>query len=1124
MSSRAVPGHFSLYPLRHNLLALAQSIIPFVLLVLFAVPLEAQQPSTTALAITSNGTPTVSIVQGTVATLTATVSQAGSPVALGQVAFCDAAAPFCTDAHLLGTSQLTTSGTAVFRFTPAIGAHSYKAIFRGTNSFTTSSSTAGTLTVTGTYSTTTTISSSEAPGAYTLNAVVSSRTGSPTGTVSFVDTTNGGALLATSPLGTVTAGSINFSSAPSPTVSGVATAAGDFNNDGLADLVTIDNIGNLNIGLGNGDGTFRQLTPTQPFSYTYIESIVTADFNSDGNLDLAVVGSSNNVTILLGHGDGTFSVAATPATGQFPVAMTVADWNMDGIPDIAITNDRSNNVTILLGQGDGTFVAAPTSPATNNGPALIATGDFNGDDKPDFIVVTLTDYKATAFLGNGDGTFTAVAQTAASGFDVDTIAVADFNGDGKADFAINVLNSVSIFLGNGDGTFTAGTSIPTPLLNGFPSNIPTSMKVGDVNGDGIPDLAFVSANSNAVIGPTVLLGKGDGTFTLFGPFSGTYSDSLTVADFNGDGYSDLASIQGYVGNTPLGILLAQNTVTASATANSISLAGVGTHQIEASYGGDSSFTPSTSATVGLVARTLPPTLTLSAAPPSNTYGNQAVFTASLTPSGAPNPSTDGESVTFFNGASSLGSAPLASGTASFNFSSLPSGNATITAHYAGDTNFLAASSNAVSYNVGHATPVITWIAPLVIAYGTPLSANSLKVSASTPGAFVYTPAGGTILLPGIQPVSVVFTPTDTVDYVSATSANTITVIPAPLTVTGANLSRPYGSANPALAATVTGVVNGDVITASATTSAVASSVVGTYPVVPVASGTNLARYTVSSVDGTLTVTKAGSTTAITTSATSAAAGANITFTASVTPATSGTPTGSVAFMNGSAILGTAPLAGSSAAFTSNALTNVGSYNITAVYSGDANFTGSVSSPLSQVITGPPDFSLTPSASTLTVQRGQTATVGITLTPTNGFNQPVTFSCVGLPSYATCSFSPITVTPTAGATVSTQLTLATTASTAMLREKPANASPWGKTTSVALGFLICLSPIFGRIRSRKPLGLFTLLAAFLVIQLAGCASSANNNSGQSNQISVFASTGNSTGATQHAVALTIIIAN
>jgi hypothetical protein len=93
MSSRAVPGHFSLYPLRDNLLALAQSIIPFVLLVLFAVPLEAQQPSTTALAITSNGTPTTSIVQGTVATLTATVSQAGSPVALGQVAFCDAAAP-----------------------------------------------------------------------------------------------------------------------------------------------------------------------------------------------------------------------------------------------------------------------------------------------------------------------------------------------------------------------------------------------------------------------------------------------------------------------------------------------------------------------------------------------------------------------------------------------------------------------------------------------------------------------------------------------------------------------------------------------------------------------------------------------------------------------------------------------------------------------------------------------------------------------------------------------------------------------------------------------------------------------------------------------------------------------
>jgi hypothetical protein len=102
MSSRAVPSYFSLNTFRHNLPTLLQSIIPLVLiplalLVLFTDPLEAQQPSTTALAITSNGTPATSITQGTVATLAATVSQSGFPGALGQVAFCDAAAPFCTD-------------------------------------------------------------------------------------------------------------------------------------------------------------------------------------------------------------------------------------------------------------------------------------------------------------------------------------------------------------------------------------------------------------------------------------------------------------------------------------------------------------------------------------------------------------------------------------------------------------------------------------------------------------------------------------------------------------------------------------------------------------------------------------------------------------------------------------------------------------------------------------------------------------------------------------------------------------------------------------------------------------------------------------------------------------------
>jgi hypothetical protein len=266
MSSRAVHGHFSLNTRRHNLFALLQSIIPFAVLALLAVHLEAQQPSTTVLAITSNGTPTTSIAQGAIVTLTATASQAGSPVVLGQVLFCDATAPFCTDIHVVGTSQLTTSGTAVFHFTPAIGTHSYKAIFFGTNGFTASSSTTAALTVTGMYPTSTTITSSGTSGAYTLNAAVqSSSPRSPTAAVSFVDVTNGGAPLATSSLGPVTTGSINFSNASSPDVSAVTTATGDFNNDGIVDLVTSDALGNLNVGLGNGDGTFRELPPHSHF-------------------------------------------------------------------------------------------------------------------------------------------------------------------------------------------------------------------------------------------------------------------------------------------------------------------------------------------------------------------------------------------------------------------------------------------------------------------------------------------------------------------------------------------------------------------------------------------------------------------------------------------------------------------------------------------------------------------------------------------------------------------------------------------------------------------------------------------------------------------------------------------
>jgi hypothetical protein len=466
-------------------------------------------------------------------------------------------------------------------------------MFVGTISNPPSSSSASALTVTGVNSTTT-ITSSGSIGNYTLEATVvgsGSATLSPTGAVSFLDSTNGGSSVATSQLGPSTT-AFGFSNPLNPAQSGVGLAVGDFNGDGKADIVTVDNSGNLTVGLGNGDGTFRELAPANLLAYTFIDCIVVSDFNGDGKADLAITGSGNNVTVLLGNGDGTFTLATTVTTGQFPADIAVADWNGDGISDLAITNEKSNNVTVLLGNGDGTFTAAATSPTTAAAPGPIVVGDFNGDGIQDFAVLTYANCTVTVFLGNGDG---------------------------KADIAVTntLLNTVSIYLGHRDGTFAAASSAPAA------GNAPDSVAVGDFNGDGIPDLAVVSANSgSASTGPTVLLGKGDGTFSTVGPFMGIYSVFVAAADFNGDGNSDLAFLNGYTGNTPARVLLAQIEQTPVATVSNISIAGVGIHQIEASYVGDSNFGPSTSASIGLTARTVPPALTLTANPASATYGQQ----------------------------------------------------------------------------------------------------------------------------------------------------------------------------------------------------------------------------------------------------------------------------------------------------------------------------------------------------------------------------------------------------------------------------------------------------------------------------------------------------------------------
>ena len=161
------------------------------------------------------------------------------------------------------------------------------------------------------------------------------------------------------------------------------------------------------------------------------------------------------------------------------------------------------------------------------------------------------------------------------------------------------------------------------------------------------------------------------------------------------------------------------------------------------------------------------------------------------------------------------------------------------------------------YAVGSAAlvPTLTWTNPAPIIYGTALSSNQLNATANIPGSFAYTPTNGTVLDAGTNTLSVLFTPTDTVDYSSATTMVSLVVSPALLTVTAANTNRAYGQANPVFTGTITGLVNGDNITATYSCSATVNSPVGTYAIVPSLVDPNhrQTNYTISLVNGTLTV-------------------------------------------------------------------------------------------------------------------------------------------------------------------------------------------------------------------------------------------------------------------------------
>ena len=310
---------------------------------------------------------------------------------------------------------------------------------------------------------------------------------------------------------------------------------GDFNRDGIVDLLVIDNPGSatntVHVLLGRGDGTFQ--APKDSIATPNLSAVAMGDFNGDGIQDIAVTDSIlNQVTVLLGKGDGTFSVKTTLPTGAGPVAIGTADFNGDGKLDLAVANNSANTLNIFLGNGDGTFASKGSLAAASgvsSGPVALVIGDFNGDHKPD-IAVALNTNAMSILEGNGDGTFGPANTSIIFNFTNPTsIAAADLNNDGALDLVV-LTNKVLFLAGNNDLTFK------TPVAFGG-GLAPNRVAIGDVNNDGHADLIVTNAFSESV---SVLLNDGHGGFSVPNNYTVMMPSGVAVGDFNGDGKLDVA--------------------------------------------------------------------------------------------------------------------------------------------------------------------------------------------------------------------------------------------------------------------------------------------------------------------------------------------------------------------------------------------------------------------------------------------------------------------------------------------------------------------------------------------------------------------------------------------------------
>ncbi|WP_344181717.1 Ig-like domain-containing protein, partial [Streptantibioticus ferralitis] len=951
------------------------------------------------------------------ATVTATLPGDGTPT--GTVSFFDGLT-------LLGTAPLS-GGVATFTISSlAVGAHALTATYNGDGDFNSSTSPVDNQTV-NKADTTTSLVSVPDPSVFgqakTLTATVtpvSPGAGTPTGTVTFFD---GG-----TPIGS---GTLNGSGVATLSISTLAVGAhaltatyngdGDFNGSTSAvDSQTVNKAGTTTSLVSAPDpsvfGEAKTLTAT-------VAAVSPGAGTPTGTVDFFDGGTPIGSATLNGSGVGTITVSNFAVGSHALTATYNGDSGFNGSTS-AVDNQTVNKADTTTGLTSApdpsvfgqaktlTATVTPVSPGAGtptgtvtffDGGTPIGSGTLNGSGVATLSISTLAvgPHALTATY-NGDGDFNGSTSAVDSqtvnkaGTTTSLVSAPDPSVFGEAKTLTATVAAVSPGAGTPTGTvdfFDGGTPIGSATLNG--SGVATvtvsNFAVGShaltatYNGD-----SGFNGSTSAVDNQTVNK-AGTTTSLVSAPDPSVFGEAktltATVAAVSPGAGTPTGTVDFFDGGTPIG---SATLIGGTATITTSTLA-VGPHALTATYNGDGNFNSSTSPVDNQTVNKADTTTSLTSTPDPSAFGESKTLTATVTAT-LPGIGTPTGTVSFFDGLTLLGTAPLSGGVATFTISSLAVGPHALTATYNGDGDFNGSTSavdNQTVIKAGTTTSLVSAPDPSVFGEAKTLTATVAAVSpgAGTPTGTVDFFDGGTPIGSGtlngsgvatlsistlaVGPHALTATYNGDGDFNGSTSVvDSQTVIKAGTTTSLVSAPDPsvFGEAK-TLTATVaavspgagtpTGTVDffdggtpigsGTLNGSGVATLSISTLAVGPHAVTAVYAGDGDFNGSTSAVDNQV-VNKADTTTGLTSAPDPSVFGQAKTLTATVTPVSpgAGTPTGTVTFFDGGTPVGTAVLSGGTATVTTSSLA-VGPHAVTAVYAGDGDFNGSTSAVDNQVV-------------------------------------------------------------------------------------------------------------------------------------------------------------------------------